>query len=134
MKKQLQHLSTFFVLSTLNVACLASSGDKPKTDAPATKMPSVAPDGSLLLTCDNAKDIMQMFLISHYNQRNFTEELKDRTVDQFIKFLDPTKALLTQPEAVEIRKSARTLFQTMQFGSCQQLTNAKALLVKRAPR
>lgn len=84
----------------------------------ALSLPSFASD----LTCRQVPElIFRIYLSNHYSQKQLSEEIKQRTVDQFIKSLDPTKTLLLESDVSRLKQDLPKLFQSMSKNDCQEI-------------
>lgn len=57
------------------------------------------------LNCKNVQDISSFYLQSHFALRNFSNELAERTIDLYIRSLDPSKIYFLQSDVELIKKS-----------------------------
>lgn len=64
--------------------------------------------------------------------KEITEEIMNRTVDQYLEFLDPSKTTLLKADAERIKKELRPIFSTMQFGNCTQLDRIQKIVIDRS--
>ena len=83
------------------------------------------------LECRQVPMLVYAFLSGHYQHRNLTDQLRERTVEQFIKFLDPSKTLFLESDVKTLRKDLPALFNTMPKGDCAQLEAVHKLQVER---
>lgn len=83
------------------------------------------------LQCRLVPELTKVYLAQHYTYRELTSEIKSRTVDQFIKAIDPSKSLLLETDLPELRKNISKLFETMSSGNCAALDTTYNLLVSR---
>ena len=85
-------LTTSFLAASLVVAQLGP-GKKfwLKERLPVLK-PEVNPQSGL--TCARVPQLMQFFLLNHVTWKNFDKELEDRTLHEYIKWIDGSKTLL----------------------------------------
>ncbi|MBC7386796.1 MAG: carboxy terminal-processing peptidase [Cryobacterium sp.] len=61
-----------------------------------------------------------------------TDDIRNHTVDQFIKTIDPSKTLLLQAQVDQSKRSLSNVFKTMDEGNCAAIDETNALLVKGA--
>ena len=62
---------------------------------------------------------------------SLTKELQTRTVDQFIKALDPSKTILLEADVKSIKEEVSKIFATMAKGNCSAIENAYELVLTR---
>jgi carboxyl-terminal processing protease len=84
------------------------------------------------LQCDDLPPLFELFERSHYAIRDLTPEVKKRTVDQFIKELDPSRTLLIDSDVLALKKDITEVWDTMKSGDCSVLDHANDLLVSRS--
>lgn len=84
------------------------------------------------LNCSRLPMLMENFLINHYAMNNMTGEIKNHTVDQMIKSLDPSKTLLYQSDVKRIKPVMQSMFVSMLSGDCTALKQVYDVLVTRA--
>lgn len=63
-----------------------------------------------------------------------TDELKNRSVDQFIKGLDPSKTILMQSDVSDVKEWLKPLVQNIQSGDCHALEKVSRLILERAQK
>lgn len=83
------------------------------------------------LSCDTLPDLFRAYLASHYSIHNLSDEVKNHTVEQYIKELDPSKTTLLEEDVAKLRKSIPAAFDTMRSGDCTALEKAQKLLLQR---
>jgi len=83
------------------------------------------------LDCRFLFQIEQFFLSQHikYSQRD--QALQDRTVEQFIKKLDPSKINLLQSDVAQIKESLATVFDNVKKRDCAALESAEKVVLTR---
>lgn len=84
------------------------------------------------LQCASVPALMNVFLSNHISVNQLTDEIRERTVSNFIKFIDPNKQLLYKSDEVKFRKSLGELFNQMKKNNCAALTEVGQVLVSRA--
>lgn len=97
---------------------LVSSG----ADAAAVK------DGRL--ECPVIRPIAQGFLSNHVDAKSLDGEHEGRTIEQFIKRLDPSKIYLRHSDVMEVRGALRGIFNKL-GNDCSGIDKAHQILVKR---
>lgn len=83
------------------------------------------------LTCKTVPELFRAYLTHHIIHKSLTPELQARTMDQYVKQMDPTKMLLLESDVVEVKKNVQKLFLGLSKGDCKALDDLQALLLKR---
>lgn len=84
------------------------------------------------LECRYLPQLFEIYLRHHYAYKKLTDVLKTRTVEQYIKHLDPLKSLLLQEDVDKLKKDLLATFSTSESADCHELTDASKLLLKRS--
>lgn len=84
------------------------------------------------LQCASVPALMNVFLANHFSMNKLNDEIKTRTVSNFIKFIDPNKQLLLSSDEAKIKTKLSQLFDLMKKGDCSALTEIGQTLVLRA--
>jgi carboxyl-terminal processing protease len=84
------------------------------------------------LKCELVPQIMSLYLRNHYQYHVLDAKLKERTVEQFVQKLDPSKTTLMAEDIPKIKADLATVFQSMRQGNCEKLGSINALLVQRS--
>ncbi len=84
------------------------------------------------LQCKILPTMFGIYLKNHYSMKKLTPQLKERTVDQLFKELDPSKNTLLKGDIADLRPKMLGLFDKMVGGDCSPLSAAFALLAVRA--
>ncbi|APJ03699.1 carboxy terminal-processing peptidase [Silvanigrella aquatica] len=71
------------------------------------------------LTCASLSERSKDFLKNHYLFRNFDNELSIRTLEMFIKLLDPGKLYFTQDDITEFTKQEQDLYKNINNIDCR---------------
>jgi carboxyl-terminal processing protease len=90
------------------------------------------PTFAVTLQCKILPTMFGIYLKNHYSVKKLTPVLKEHTIDQFIKEMDPSKNMLLKGDAVAMRPKLISLFDAMAGGDCSQLKAAYDLLGTRA--
>lgn len=83
------------------------------------------------LQCDDLSQLFDAYTRNHYAHRKITDQIKARTVEQFIKILDPTKTNFLESDSAALRTQLSAAFDEVQQGNCAKLEAAHATLVGR---
>ena len=84
------------------------------------------------LQCRHLPQLFELYLRAHYSVKTLSEEVQNRTIEQFIESLDPSKTLFLEEEVVRLKKTLPVVFKTMKLGSCDPLEEAYRLIIARA--
>ncbi len=84
------------------------------------------------LQCVHLPQIFEYYLRHHYSQKKLTDSIKQRTVEQFLRNLDPSKTHLLDADVEKTRKELSAVFDKLSEGKCEALTNSFNLLADRA--
>lgn len=84
------------------------------------------------LTCETIPELMRAYLVSHVVKRDFSSEMKERTVDQYIQLMDPAKAILFEEDVKWMRAVLSSLFSKMRENDCSSLRKVQDVLLKRS--
>ncbi|MGE4234453.1 MAG: carboxy terminal-processing peptidase [Bacteriovoracia bacterium] len=82
------------------------------------------------LQCSVLPQIIQGYLVNHISKRQVDSELERRSIDQFIKHLDPSKVYLLDSDVSEIKTQLSGAFKKL-GRDCSPIENAHRVLVKR---
>ncbi len=83
------------------------------------------------LECEVVPYIMKAYLQNHYEHKELTDKIKQQTVEQFIRTLDPSKSMLLQSDVDKIKSELPKVFATMNQGNCGLLEEHYKLLLDR---
>ena len=78
------------------------------------------------LECRYIYAIEQAFLSQHVKITTFDKTLQTRTVEQYVKHLDPTKVYLTQADVDEVKKMMGDVFDQTKNKDCSVRIKPKA--------
>ena len=84
------------------------------------------------LTCERVPQLMQFFLLSHVKWKTFDKELIDRTIKQYLKWVDGSKTLLLEGDIQKIKTDLAKMFERMSVGDCSALERVRDLLIERS--
>lgn len=84
------------------------------------------------LSCAVLPQLFGLYLRFHYVHREITNDVREHTVDQFVKSLDPTKMLLLQDDVKTFKKNLLSVFKTMDDGDCKKIDAIQEVLLARA--
>ncbi|MGK5085233.1 S41 family peptidase [Bdellovibrionota bacterium FG-1] len=83
------------------------------------------------LQCADLPQLFDAYLRNHYAYHKLTDEIKTRTVEQFIKILDPSKTNFFEDDVKILRQSLGGAFTELQQGNCGAIEAANQRLIKR---
>ena len=92
---------------------------------------SAASPASAGLTCDRVPELLRAYLNKHYSFRYLNDELRNRTVESYIKRLDPSKSLFLTDEKDKLALDLQGVFQDVRSGDCSKLLAIRDDIVKR---
>ncbi len=82
------------------------------------------------LRCSQIPEFMRSYLRHHVLHHKLTDELEERTADSYLRRLDPSRSLLTEAEAAEIRATLSGIFEQVSTGNCASLKKLHKRLVR----
>jgi len=80
------------------------------------------------LDCRFVYPIQQAYLSQHVNYSDFNKELETRTIEQYIKRLDPTKIYLLEDDIKEIKKLLSDVFNKVKSKDCSAMGKVQSIL------
>ncbi len=85
------------------------------------------------LQCDDLPGLFEIYLTHHLKIHELNDTIKGRTVDQFLKALDPSKTLFLEEDIQALRPQIHEIFKQMKEGNdqCPNFGKVHELLVKR---
>ncbi|MBS1958017.1 MAG: carboxy terminal-processing peptidase [Bdellovibrionales bacterium] len=84
------------------------------------------------LQCQSVPALMNVFLSNHFSVNQLNSDIKGRTVNLFMKYVDPNKQLLLKSDVAKMKTQLTDLFETMKNGNCASLNEISSTLVSRA--
>ena len=84
------------------------------------------------LTCARVPQLMQFFLLHHVLWKNFDKEIVERTLRQYVKWIDGSKTLLLASDVEKVRADLTKMIDRMSVGDCGALERTRLLLVERS--
>lgn len=84
------------------------------------------------LECEFLPAVLQSLRESHYAKEQVAPLVNQRSVEQFIKSLDPSRNLLLEADVVKFRRSLPKVFETMRSKNCALIDDAWALIISRS--
>jgi len=86
---------------------------------------------SATLRCEMLPSFFHSYLQHHVRYRSMTPEIEQRTIDTYIRRLDPGRSLLTQKEHDALATDMQGIFAKIQSGDCSKLTTLHKEFIKR---
>jgi carboxyl-terminal processing protease len=83
------------------------------------------------LQCGDLGQLFQYYLRNHYAFHKMTDQIRARTVDQFIKILDPSKIYLLDGDVAVLKKDLTNVFSETDHDNCSSLDKAQQLMIQR---
>ena len=77
------------------------------------------------LTCDRVPELLVAYLNKHYSFRYLNDELRSRTVESYIKRLDPSKSLFLTDEKDALAARLQGVFHDVRRGNCSALVKIR---------
>lgn len=74
------------------------------------------------LRCESVPQLAQQYLKAHVSLNRLSSEIETRTVDTYVRRIDPSRSILTDTEVVEVSASLKGIFERMSKGDCTQIT------------
>lgn len=84
------------------------------------------------LRCEHLPLLFEAFLRVHYSMKSLSSDVRARTIEQFVKSLDPSKSLLLDAEVQKLKIDLAVIFETYKSGDCSSLEKAFDLVIARA--
>jgi carboxyl-terminal processing protease len=89
-----------------------------------------SPGAATSLTCEIVPKFMGAYLQNHILYHRLDREIEDRTIDTYLRRIDPSRTVLLEAEVEQIRASLRGAFEKLKDGSCSFLTGVHTTLVE----
>lgn len=83
------------------------------------------------LQCQDLSQLFQYYLRNHYAFHKLTDQIRTRTVEQFIKLLDPSKTYLLDGDVAVLKKDLVNVFSETDQANCSSLEKAQQLMIQR---
>ena len=83
------------------------------------------------LDCDYLPRLIKLFLQRHITFNHLNDELRERSIETYIKRLDPSKTLYLPEDIQPLKTKLRGVFHDVHSGNCTALIEVHADLVKR---
>ena len=82
------------------------------------------------LSCSSVPALLKDFLTKHYSFRYLNNELRQRTVDSYIKRLDPSRSMLLTSEEEQLAIQLRGVFHEVSQRDCTTLLEVRSKMIK----
>jgi carboxyl-terminal processing protease len=82
-------------------------------------------------TCASIPEFVRLYLRAHVTYHDLAPEIQRRTHENFLLHLDPSRSLLTQPEATALGTAMEGAFERIRSGDCSDLDRVHKTLVRR---
>ncbi|MFQ5415581.1 MAG: S41 family peptidase [Myxococcota bacterium] len=83
------------------------------------------------LTCEVVPRFMGAYLQNHIRHHRFGDELEQRTIETYLRRIDPSRTVLLESELVEIRAGLKGSFDRLKKGDCGFLTELHESILAR---
>lgn len=122
-----------FGLSAFVSVLVAQLGPKKSTWL-KDRLPILKPEAKPAsgLTCARVPQLMQFFLLRHVQWKTFDKELMQRTLRQYMKWIDGSKTLLLMSDVEKVKTDLEKMWERMSVGDCGAIERARNLLVERS--
>lgn len=84
------------------------------------------------LECSMLPQLFQNYFKYHVSVKTFSETLKENTIEQFMKNMDPSKTLFIESDVTKLRAELGGIFNSMRGGNCKVLDQTNQLMKTRA--
>lgn len=84
------------------------------------------------LQCMAIPELMKVYFIHHVSSRSLNADRRQKTINQFIESLDPSKTVFLKEDVERMQRSLSGIFETALKDDCSSLVEAQAMGVKRA--
>jgi carboxyl-terminal processing protease len=91
---------------------------------------SAHPAAGTELTCEAIPTLMQGYLQNHVRFNALSDELERRTIETYVRRLDPSRTVLLASEEAAMRASLRGIFEDLKRGECTRLTDLQKTLIR----
>ncbi len=91
-----------------------------------------AGEAQAALSCADLPDMTTLFFQKHVQHRKLTPEIRDRTVENYLRALDPQRVLFLEAEAEKHQRELRNVFHETRAGDCRRLRKAHEAAVARS--
>ncbi len=99
--------------------------------AAAALVPLAAAPAAAALTCSDISDLSSLYFQKHIHYRQLSDELRTRTVENFMRRIDPQRVLYLAAEAEALEASLLRVFDETGQGDCKRLRKLQHDLVAR---
>ncbi len=83
------------------------------------------------LSCDRVPELLKAYLNKHYSFRYLNDELRKRTMETYVKRIDPSKSLFLIEEAAALEKQLQGVFHDIRRGDCSALLEIRLDVIAR---
>ena len=73
------------------------------------------------LRCQTVPQLAAEYLKGHVEINALTDELESRAIDTYVRRVDASRTVFTEPEAAEARQALDAIFDRMKKGDCEPL-------------
>jgi len=94
------------------------------------QLAAASPSPAASLTCEIVPRFMRTYLQNHVRYNRLDQEIEARTIDVYLRRIDPSRTVLLESEAEQIRGSLEGAFQKVQEGSCTFLSSLHATFIE----
>jgi len=94
------------------------------------QLAAASPGAAAVLTCEIVPKFMGAYLQNHIRYHRLDQGIEDRTIDTYLRRIDPSRTVLLEAEVEQIREALRGAFQKVKEGSCAFLSGVHTTLVE----
>ena len=94
----------------------------------ATAIPRAASAG---LTCGDIPDLITIYFQKHIRFHQLSEELRHRTIENYLRRIDPQQVLFLEADVERVSKSLDNIFRATEKGDCSRLSELQQEVVWR---
>jgi carboxyl-terminal processing protease len=83
------------------------------------------------LSCGDISDLITIYFQKHIRYDQLTEELRHRTIENYLRRLDPQRVLFLERDVEEVSESLENIFRETEKGDCSRLRDLQQEVVSR---
>lgn len=91
---------------------------------------AASPAAAMGLSCKRVSELQTAYLNKHYSFRYLNDELRQRTIDSYIKRLDPSKSIFLAGEREKLASRLRGVFHDVRRGDCTTLLDLRQEMIE----
>ncbi|MEE2673754.1 MAG: carboxy terminal-processing peptidase [Myxococcota bacterium] len=91
---------------------------------------AASPALAIGLSCGRVHELQEAYLNKHYSFRYLNDVLRQRTIDSYIKRLDPSKSMFLTEEKKKLASELRGVFHDVRRGDCSALLDLRQEMIE----